>query len=428
MTILERPAETEHTSPSDSPEAIFPEARRRGHRRRAFTALAAITTGAALAAASVALIGNQATRVGSKSPPAAAGSRSGSDRAPAVVVAWADYAGVLHLGDLANRRQLQVATHPAADVSTAPAAVDGGRLLWIDAKARVRSVELATGRVSVVARGIGVTASPDGMRLYVNLGTHAFLELNARTLRLTRRVPLPAGWRANPWVVPVAGGVLLTRPGNGTVLGIWHPGGKVRLLGAADDTPLATYTSTTGAYSLIAWVPRCAHHHTGLGSGCPLAITNTTTKQTVRVPSPTRYGFTGGAFSPNGSELATFVNTNNPSNPFSAPRSELAIINPTTGKLRLDPKARMITTEDAAWALWLPSGRQLLTGAISATYLVNARSLATRPFYFDGAATGLESIMNSSDLNFTTLVVRPHTLSAKQRRSLGLSTTPKNAK
>lgn len=80
----------------------------------------------------------------------------------------------------------------------------------------------------------------------------------------------------------------------------------------------------------------------------------------------------------------------------------------------------MITTEDAAWALWLPSGRQLLTGAISATYRVNTRSLATRPFYFDGAATRSESIISSTDLNFTTLVVPRGALNPKQRQSLGL--------
>jgi hypothetical protein len=94
--------------------------------------------------------------------------------------------------------------------------------------------------------------------------------------------------------------------------------------------------------------------------------------------------------------------------------------------LRLDPKVKMITSEDAAWALWLPPGRQLLTGAISATYLVNARSLATRPFYFDGAETPSGSIMNSPDLNFTTLVVPTIALNPRQRQSLGLGKAPKN--
>jgi hypothetical protein len=345
-----------------------------------------------------------------------------------VVVAWADYTGVLHLGDLATGRQLQVATHPTADVSTDPAAVAGGRLFWVDAKGRVRSVVLATGRVHVVARGTAVFASPDGRLLYVDQGTRDFLELDARTLRVTRRVVIPSAWRANPWVArPVARGLILMHTGRRIVLGIWHPASTVRPLGAATATTLGVHTPPGAGYSLVAWLPTCANHHRGAGSRCSLAITNTRTGRTMNVHSPTRYGFTGGAFSPDGAELATFVNTDNPSDPFSAPHSELALINTASGALRLDPKVKMITTEDAAWALWLPPGRQLLTGAISATYLVNAHTLATRPFYFDGADTPTSSIMNSPDLNFTTLVVPPEDLSARQRQSLGLGRAAKSA-
>ena len=96
--------------------------------------------------------------------------------------------------------------------------------------------------------------------------------------------------------------------------------------------------------------------------------------------------------------------------------------------MRLDPKVKIVTTEDAAWALWLPPGRQLLTGGISATYLVNAHSLTTRAFYFDGPATRLDSIMGSPDLNFSTLVVSPSTLSAQQRHRLGITEAPKTAR
>ncbi|MGH2860904.1 MAG: hypothetical protein ACRDLT_05265 [Solirubrobacteraceae bacterium] len=77
--------------------------------------------------------------------------------------------------------------------------------------------------------------------------------------------------------------------------------------------------------------------------------------------------------------------------------------------------------------MWLPAGRQLLTGAISATYLVDAHSLTTRPFYFDGTATRTFSIMSSSDLNFSTIAIPPSALSPKQRRSLELARGAKNA-
>lgn len=97
------------------------------------------------------------------------------------------------------------------------------------------------------------------------------------------------------------------------------------------------------------------------------------------------------------------------------------MVDTATGALRLDPKVNMVTTEDAAWARWLPGGRQLLTGAISATYLVDAHSLATRPFYFDGIDTRLESGMASPDLNFSTLVVPTGAPSPKERKRLGVT-------
>jgi hypothetical protein len=294
---------------------------------------------------------------------------------------------------------------------------DRGRLLWVDAKNRVRSIEIATGETRVFARGLSVTPSPDGTRLYVDQGTKDFLELNARSLRVIRRAPLPAGWNANPWGdQPIAGGLIVTHTGRQATLGIWHLGSTVRPLATSIETA-TVYTAPSGRYSLVAAITRCARR-AFLGSACPLAITNTTTGRTATVPSPNRYGFTGGAFSPDGSQLAVYVNTDNATNSLSTPRSELAIINTATGALRLDPNVKLTTTEDAAWVTWLPSGRQLLTGAIMATYLVNARTLAARPFYFDGTATREQSIMSSTDLNFSTIVVPATALSPRQQHSL----------
>jgi hypothetical protein len=425
MQVLERPREAgSGISDADpGPEAIIPEARRRGRRRRACSALTAIgSAGAAAAIAFSGVGGGSASRSGSRSPRGPAAIRR-AVRAPAPVVAWGDYQGGFHLGDVATGRQLQIAALPVAD-SAGLVAFDRGRLLWVDAKGRIRSLVIATGKASIIAHGTGVIASPDGSRLYVDQGTTDFLELDAVSLRVIRRWSIPVKWTANPWVAPpVAGGLILTHTGRSGGLGIWRPGHRVQPLGGALDAGselTAVYTPPDGRYSLVAWLPRCTDHGTGAGSRCPLAITNTATHRTVSVPSPTRYGFTGGAFSPDGSELATYVNTDNPSNSLATPRSALAIIDTRTGALRLDRNVKLTTTEDAAWAAWLPNGRQLLTGAIMATYIVNARSLAARPFYFDPGDTRAFSVMGSPDLNFSTRVVPPNALSAKQRRSLGI--------
>ncbi|MDE3132947.1 MAG: hypothetical protein KGL15_02660, partial [Acidobacteriota bacterium] len=390
------------------PEAIIPEARRRGRRRRACSALTAIgCAGAAVAVAPIGIGGGSAVLGRSRSPLGSAGVR-GPSRAPAPVVAWGDYQGVFHLGDVATGRQLQIAAVPAADSAGGLVAYEHGRVLWGYGKDRIGTLTIATGKMSIaVVRGTSVIASPGGARLYVDQGTTDFLELNAATMRPIRRWAIPARWTASPWVArAVAGGLILMHTGRSGGLGIWRPGHRVQPFGVAVGayTTLAVYTPPAGGYSLVAWQSRCADGGSGVGSGCPLAITNTATHKTVTVPSPTGYGFTGGAFSPDGTQLAVYVNTDNPSDSFSTPRSELAIVKTATGALRLEPKVKLITEEDAAWATWLPSGRQLLTGALSATYLVDAHSLAARPFYFDPGLTRSFSIMESPDLNFSTLV------------------------
>jgi hypothetical protein len=331
---------------------------------------------------------------------------------------------VIHLGDVVTGRQTQIASFPATKYSAGPVAFDRGRLLLADSKGSIRSLVIDSGQSRVIARGTAVAVSADGRRLYVDQGRTDFLELGSGAQRARRRLVIPAGWDANPWVAPpIAGGLLLTHSGHDNVLGVWHFGAAVRPLGASVSV-LTVYTPRNGRYSLVAWTPKCTSH-AGLSSDCPLAITNTTTGRTLTVPSPGRWGFTSGAFSPDGSQLATFMNTDNPGDSLSKPNSELALINAKTGQLRLDRKVKIMTTEDAAWATWLRSGDLLLTGAMTATDLVNARNLATRPFYFDGDATRVQSVMSSPDLNFSTIAVPASALSVKQRRALGLTVAAK---
>jgi hypothetical protein len=92
------------------------------------------------------------------------------------------------------------------------------------------------------------------------------------------------------------------------------------------------------------------------------------------------------------------LNSNRPN------RSELAIINTRTGRMRLDRAARLLTQEDAGWVAWLPGSRRLLIGALSYSYAVATRSLVTRPFFFF-PGTSDHDIMDTPDINFSAVVV-----------------------
>ncbi len=129
----------------------------------------------------------------------------------------------------------------------------------------------------------------------------------------------------------------------------------------------------------------------------------------MTVRSPGRYGFTygglfsSGAFSPDGTRLAVFVNATNPQDPYHPPYSVLAIVNTRTWALRLVRAARLVTTEDVGWARWLSGGNQLIAGAEAGSYAVDAVRLAARPFSFLGPPA--EDIVNSGDINFSVTVL-----------------------
>ena len=158
-------------------QALFEEARRRGRRRR--LTYAAISMILAIAAALGLTVGWQhgdaaqahrghAPRVGTETP---------TFTLPTATVAWVDYQGQLHVGQVATRAQ-----HIVASV----AALAGiGRLLQADGRlyaagsAVIRQFNIATGAVRQVARGDGIFASADGQRLYITRNSAGLLEISA---------------------------------------------------------------------------------------------------------------------------------------------------------------------------------------------------------------------------------------------------------
>jgi hypothetical protein len=253
----------------------------------------------------------------------------------------------------------------------------------------VREYDIATGKIRYLARGNSVFTSADGRHLYIAQTGTSLVELPADAIGAPRHLALPVGWHLSGllgnW--SVAGGIVVSSsdadPSRAPVtLAVWNPAtGSVRIVGRDLDI-IDAYTAPGARYSLLAWTPA------GCRLPCPVEITNTSTLASLTVRSPNRYGFTygglftSGAFSPDGTRLAVFLNTTNPQDPSHGPVSELAIINTRTGTLRLVRAARFGTYEDAGWARWLPGGHRLIAGAEAGSYAVDADTLSVRALSF----------------------------------------------
>jgi hypothetical protein len=387
-------------------EALFAEARRRRRRRRLAGAAACLV----LAGSVAAVLTTAWPRHRALTPTAATVRPAPGVTLPPAWVAWVDYYGQLHLGNLATRAQ-HVVAHVDASAAD-PMIPAGGQLYWADSNkdaAPIRAYDIATGKIRYLARGSSVFASADGRHIYIVQTGSRLIELPADGIGAPRRFALPAGWHMSGdlanWSVAngivVYSGPAVQRRGP-TILAVWNPRtGHVKIIGR-DINVTDTYTPPGASYSLLAWTY-------GRRLCCELRITNTSTLATIAVRSPDRYGFTygglfsRGAFSPDGTRLAVMLNTTNPQDPYNTPYSVLAIVNTRTGALRLVRAARLVTTEDVGWARWLPRGNELIVGAEAGTYAVNAARLAARPFSFFGSNG--EDIESSGDINFSATVL-----------------------
>jgi hypothetical protein len=386
---------------SEAAEALFAQARRRRRRRR-FTAVVVI-----LALAVSAAVAFTATRP--HRAPAGWEARRGragtAGFALAGSVAWVDYHGRVHLGNLASSAQQVVATIKADPAL--PLVQAGGQLYWVNwsgtfarARPEVQELDPATGKVRDVGPGQWVFPSGDGRHLFISATDTRLMELPARGLGASRGLTLPRGWYV-PYgqSLGVAGGVLVQsdrKTWARTVIAVWNPKtGALKAVGRGYQV-MAAYTPPGGHYSLLAWLPAaCAE-----GQDCPLKITNTATLSTRTVRSPLRHGFAvGGAFSPRGTRLAAFADTN----PDATGAVRLAMVNTGTGALRLAGSVRLAIGAPIAWARWLPNGRHFLAGGLEASYVVNAAALSARPLFF---MRGRDHYIEASqDLNYSAVVV-----------------------
>jgi hypothetical protein len=285
----------------------------------------------------------------------------------------------------------------------------GGQLYWAAVSnnrfARIRDFDIRAGRIRYLARGNSVFASADERHIYIAQTARMLIELPGAGIGAPRRLAVPAGWQLSGGVRDwsVSGGIVVYSRRTAehhwrADVAIWNPGTRhIRIIGRGIEV-FSTVTQPGSGYSLLAWTKNCP------GRACRLGITNTATLATLTLATPGRFGFTyggpftSGAFSPDGNRLAVLVNLTDPADPSGGPVSVPAIVDTSTGALTMIRAARLITTEDVGWSVWLPGGNWLLVGAEAGTYAVDARTLAARPFSFFGSPLDIENVNFSTTL------------------------------
>lgn len=380
--------------------ALFAAARRRRRRIRLVRGLV-VAAVVLMTAAGLAWPRHQPGAGGHRGPAAGPGAAP-AVRAP--LLAWADDSGQLVIGNLVSFTARAVAE---ADVApSAPLVSSGGRIFWVSERGGyvdggfwpqvVEELDPATGRSTDIGPGEYAFPSADGQRLYIAQTDNTLAEFPAAAPGLAAPRDLPAGWYLPGGSgVAVAGGVVvqsaddlaLTHPAD---LAVWNPQtGRLTPVGRAVGV-VGAYTPPGAGYSLLAWMPAGCQI-----PACPVTITNTATLSSRTVRSPLRHGFVlGGAFSPDGRQLAVFANDGPQAG---GQHAELAVISTATGIVRLDLAVRMTVGEDADWIRWLPGGTRLVVLA-DRDYLVTAATLAARPFHFAGPGR---------DVNYSAALVVP---------------------
>jgi hypothetical protein len=394
------------TSPPEQPriaeeQLLFHEARRRRQRRRLLAGIVLVVVTAGIVVALVTPGAQAPTRPPASQPPPTPLRPVGAAAIPQI--AWVDYNGQLHIGDLSGFTQRVVAQADADP--TAPLVTAGGRVFWVRSeqpnsagtvtaipKPTVFGFDTGTGQTERIAAGTQVMASASRNFIYVETDYRHLTEYWLNGTPRGRTLTLPNGWfplnpglNQNPTPVVANGIVVATWPvaEKNRMLGIWNPStGRVRVLGKVWQVT-ATYTAPGARSSLIAWNPASCE----TPRSCTLKITNTANYSSRVVISPTGHFLWGGSFSPHGSELAAFVSSGAI---HGDPTAQLAIVSTQSGALKLVKDVNVYIGDAVAWADWLPDGRHLITGGLTpfgstvpaVDVLVDSQTDQASPFRF----------------------------------------------
>jgi hypothetical protein len=401
MTVIDPPRVESKLAEA---QLLFEEARQRRRRRWFISgAVVLVTMGCALLAL---------TMLSQASPTAHSSPRTPSlptvpftETGVVPQLAWVDYYGQLRIGNLAGLTQRDVA-QADADPTASLVTLDH-TIFWVRAQLPnsnqtvdsianpvVRGFDVVTGRIFTLTPGTQVFASLDQSFLYVETDSGHLAEYWPSGGSRDHILQLPNGWYlADPSLLgdptPVVSDGILVESApeqytkNPLTLAIWNPiTGHVRVMGKVWKV-IGSYTKPGARRSLVAWAPATCER----AKSCSLRITDTSTLSTRRVESPLGHGFEwGGGFSPDGTQLAVFVQTDHSN---LSPTTQLALVT-GSGSIRTVPGAVINNGDALAWAEWYPDSSHLIVGGVGSPdgisndnhYVVDAHTRTATPFRF----------------------------------------------
>jgi hypothetical protein len=292
---------------------------------------------------------------------------------PSAKLVWVDGRGVVEGNpETGGQVRLAAATGACQDCS----GVRMGRYLFLT-QPRILRVDTADGSVDDLGPGLFVFSHPDGKSLYVVLTE----EETAKTTTTTIEHIDVSGHRlGGPWRLPagqvlpsppraVVGGVLTQSNDNAAdpTLSVWNPTtGGISRVGPSRDV-IDTYTAPGARSSLVAYTAAGCRT-----TGCGLMITRVPGGSTRRFAAPdSAPGFIGGgSFSPDGTQLAVFVDRvperDNPG-------GGLVIVTWATGAATPIIASRVRFGEPFGFATWSPDGNWVYFGGLSNQLMAHYR-------------------------------------------------------
>ncbi|HEY6278532.1 MAG TPA: hypothetical protein VIX86_19635 [Streptosporangiaceae bacterium] len=403
-------------------QALFIQARRR-RRRRWLAGIAAVLVGSAVVTVVIVTWPHRASGQDADRPGVAGTGLAARSSGGAAV--W--YDGIhLRVGSVHPDGQVIQRAGPEVNADLLPLVPAGGRIYWVNPMGGavpfmpyrawypkiVQYLDRATGKIGIAGPGSTAFLSANGRYLLMAQDATTLGELPVAGGAL-RQLTLPPGWYLPggdglpgldyPGLATANGVIVQSRESGESypqVFGLWNPGSHtVRVLGRALAI-IAAYTPPGARSSLLAWLPAACP----FPDNCLLNITSTATLATRTVRSPMPGGFAiGGAFSPDGTQLAVFPQTL--PHGMAPAYARLALVVPRTGAVRVAPRPRITLGEDLGWALWLPDGRHLIVGPCPGSCLVESATLSARPLFL--APSRGHHVSNGLDVNFTAAMLSP---------------------